>query len=205
MGISRLFFFAFSFSSFSSIFKASSDNHFAFLHFLLLGMVLITTSWAMLWTSSIVLQVLCLSDLIPWIYWLLPLTYLNALVVFPAFFDLSLNFAVRSSWSEPQSAPGFVFADCIEISIVCKEYNQSDFGNDHLVMSMCRVISCVVGRGCLLWPAHSLGTTPLAFFLLHFVLQGQTCLLLQIQSPMMIRTSVFGVSFFWSKGSCRSS
>ena len=32
----------------------------------------------------------------------------------------------------------------------CKEYNQSDFGVDHLVMSMCRVFSCVVGRGCLL-------------------------------------------------------
>ena len=31
-----------------------------------------------------------------------------------------------------------------------KEYNQPDFGVDHLVMSMCRVVSCVVGRGCLL-------------------------------------------------------
>ena len=31
-----------------------------------------------------------------------------------------------------------------------KEYNLSDFGVDHLVMSMCRVFSCVVGRGCLL-------------------------------------------------------
>ena len=32
----------------------------------------------------------------------------------------------------------------------CKEYNQSDFGVVHLVMSTCRVVSCVVGRGCLL-------------------------------------------------------
>ena len=32
----------------------------------------------------------------------------------------------------------------------CKEYNQSDFGIDHLVMSMCRVFSCVVERGYLL-------------------------------------------------------
>ena len=47
----------------------------------------------------------------------------------------------------------------------------------HLVMSMCRVISCVVGRGCLLWPACSLDKTLLAFALLHFVIQGQTCLL----------------------------
>ena len=32
----------------------------------------------------------------------------------------------------------------------CKEYNQSDFAVGHLVMSVCRVFSCVVGRGCLL-------------------------------------------------------
>ena len=37
-------------------------------------------------------------------------------------------------------------------------------------MSMCRVFSCVVGRGCLLWPVCSLGKTLLAFALLHSVL-----------------------------------
>ena len=31
----------------------------------------------------------------------------------------------------------------------CKEYNQSDFGVDRLVMSIYRVLSCVVGRECL--------------------------------------------------------
>ena len=36
-----------------------------------------------------------------------------------------------------------------------KESNQSDFRFDPLVMSMYRVISSVVGRGCLLWPVHS--------------------------------------------------
>ena len=45
-------------------------------------------------------------------------------------------------------------------------------------MSMCRVFSCVVGRGCFLWPVRSLGKTVLAFALLHSVLQGQICLLL---------------------------
>ena len=55
----------------------------------------------------------------------------------------------------------------------CKEYNQSDFSIDHLVTFMCRVISCVVGRGCLLWPLCSVIKTLLAFALLHFVLQGQ--------------------------------
>ena len=47
-------------------------------------------------------------------------------------------------------------------------------------MSMCRVFSCVVGRGCLLWPVHFLGKTLLVFALVHSVLQGQICLLLQV-------------------------
>ena len=47
-------------------------------------------------------------------------------------------------------------------------------------MSMCRVISCVVGRGCLLSPVGSLGKTLLAFALLNSVFQGQICLLLQV-------------------------
>ena len=47
-------------------------------------------------------------------------------------------------------------------------------------MSMCRVFSCVIGRGCLLWPVCSLGKTLLSFAMLHSVLQGQICLLLQV-------------------------
>ena len=47
-------------------------------------------------------------------------------------------------------------------------------------MSMCRVFCCVVGIGCLLWPVHFLGKTLLVFALLHSVLQGQICLLLQV-------------------------
>ena len=42
-------------------------------------------------------------------------SYLNGLVVFSTFFNLSLNLAIRSSWSEPQSVHGLVFADCIEL------------------------------------------------------------------------------------------
>ena len=63
-------------------------------------------------------------------------------------------------------------------------------------MSMCRVFSCVVGRGCLLWPVHSLGKTLLAFALLYFVLQGQTCLLLQVSLEFIILRS----SPLWWKG-----
>ena len=47
-------------------------------------------------------------------------------------------------------------------------------------MSMCRVFSCVVGRGCLLWPVHFLCKTLLVFALLHSIFQGQICLLLQV-------------------------
>ena len=91
----------------------------------------ISSSWAWFWSLphvqcykplSIVLQALCLLDLIPWLYFSPPLqnhkgiwfrSYLNGLVVFPTFFNLSLNLAIRSSWSEPQSAPSLVFPDCI--------------------------------------------------------------------------------------------
>ena len=74
--------------------------------------------------------------------------------------------------------------------------NQSDFSVDHLVMSMCRVFSCVVGRGCLLWPVCSLGKTLLAFALLRSVLQGQICLLLQVILDFLLLHS----SPLWWKG-----
>ena len=49
MGISFLFSFGIAKASllFSAICKASSDNHFAFLHFFFLGMVLITVLWTL--------------------------------------------------------------------------------------------------------------------------------------------------------------
>ena len=59
---------------FSAIWKASSDNQFAFLLFFFLGMVLITASCTIHKSPSIVLQALCFSDLIPWIYLSLPLS-----------------------------------------------------------------------------------------------------------------------------------
>ena len=42
---------AFTLFLFSTIYKASSDNHLAFWHFLFFGMVLIAASWTMLHTS----------------------------------------------------------------------------------------------------------------------------------------------------------
>ena len=58
---------------FSAICKASSDNHFAFLHFFFLGMVWSLPLVQCHVSPSIVLQALCLSNLIPWIYLSLPL------------------------------------------------------------------------------------------------------------------------------------
>ena len=57
---------------FSAICKASSDSHFAFLHFFFLGMVLITASWTMSRTS-VHHSSDTLSHLIPCIYLSLPL------------------------------------------------------------------------------------------------------------------------------------
>ena len=120
MVISFFFSFAFCFFLFLAICKASSDNHFDFLHFFFLEMVLIMAFCTMLQTS--VHSSSCiLSDLIHWLYLSLPLYNCKGFdlghtwVVFPTFFNLSLNLAIRSSWSEPQSAPGLVFADCIEL------------------------------------------------------------------------------------------
>ena len=82
--------------------------------------------------------------------------------------NLSPNFAIMSSWSEPQSAPSLVFADCIErLHLHLQRIYQFDFGIDHLVMSIYRVISFVVEGGGWLWPVCSLGRTLLAFALLH--------------------------------------
>ena len=58
---------------FSVICKVSSDRHFAFLHFFFLGLVLITRSYVMVWTSVHSSSRFCVSDLIPWIYFSLPL------------------------------------------------------------------------------------------------------------------------------------
>ena len=53
-------------------------------------------------------------------------------------------------------------------------------------MSLCRVISCVVGSGCLLWSFCSLSKYLLAFAMLHSVLQGQTCLLFQVSLDFLL-------------------
>ena len=53
-------------------------------------------------------------------------------------------------------------------------------------MSMCKFISCVIGRGGLLWWLCYFGRILLAFPLLHFVLWGQMCLLLQVPLDFLL-------------------
>ena len=86
-------------------------------------------------------------------------SYLNGLMVFPhlklqpEFCNKELMIWVTvSSWSCFCWLNSFSFFGF-------KKYNQSDFSIDYLVMSMCRVISWVVGKGYLVWPACSLEKT----------------------------------------------
>ena len=61
---------------------------------------------------------------------------------------------------------------------------------------MCRVFSCVIEWRCLLWPVYFLGKTLLAFALLHSVLQGQICPLLQVSLDFLLLHS----NPLWWKG-----
>ena len=53
-------------------------------------------------------------------------------------------------------------------------------------MSMCRVVSYVVGRICLLLAVCSLGKILLTFFMFYFIVQGKTCLLLQVSLNFLL-------------------
>ena len=116
--LSRVFL-AFHFLLSSVICKVSSNNRFAFLHFFFLGMVFITAFCTVLWTSingsSGTLSTrsnLVTSTMKSCRIWFT--SYLNGLVVFPIFFNLSFNFTIRSSWREAQSALDCIFADHTE-------------------------------------------------------------------------------------------
>ena len=57
-----------------------------------------------------------------------------------------LPFPSPGDLPNPGIEPG---SPALEADALTSEYNQSDFGIDRLVMSIRRVISCVVGGGCL--------------------------------------------------------
>ena len=108
-------------------------------------------------------------------------SYIFFLIQMDVFFNISLNLTIRSSWSQPQSAPSLVFFWLYRVSPSLAAKN---ILNLILVSTMwqcpCVVFSCVVGRGCLLWPVCSLGKTLFAYALLQSIFQGQICLLLQV-------------------------
>ena len=91
-----------------------------------------------------------------------------------------------------------------------QKYSQSDFGIDHLVMSMCRVFSCVVARGCLLPPVcsrqNSVSLLPASFCTPRWNLSVTPDVswlpAFAFQSSIMKRTSFLSVS---SRRSYRSS
>ena len=122
----------------------------------------------------------------------------------------SLNFAIRSSWYEPQSAPSLDFAYCIASPSLATK----NIINLILVWTIWW-FPCV--ESSLLLLGESVSYDPcillaklLVFVQLHFVLQGQICLLFQVswlstfavKSPIIKRTSFFCVS---CRRSCRSS
>ena len=108
IGISFLFSFAFCFFSFlSDLLRPPQTTILSFC---------ISFSWGWSWSlppvqcqelPSIVLQALCLSDLVSSIYLSLPLYSRKEFNLGHTwlFFNLNLNLAIRSSQSEPQSAP----------------------------------------------------------------------------------------------------
>ena len=53
------------------------------------------------------------------------------------------------------------------------------------MMSKCRVVSCIIQRGCLLWPVYSLGKT-VSLCPASFLHQGQTCLFLQVSLHFLL-------------------
>ena len=72
---------------------------------------------------------------------------------FPYFLQFKCKFGKKEFmiWATVSSWSCFCWLYRAFSILGCKEYNQSDFGVDHLVKSMCRVFYCVVGRGYLLY------------------------------------------------------
>ena len=126
----HLFFSPLPFTSplFSAICKASSDNHFAFLHFFFFRWFWSLPPVQCHEPPSIVLQALCPSDIIPWIYLSLLLYNHKGFDLgqpewssgFPYFLQFKAEFGNKEFiiWATVSSQFCFVlfcFADCIEL------------------------------------------------------------------------------------------
>ena len=115
---------------------------------------------------------------------------------FPYFLQFKSEFFSKELmiWATVNSRSCFCWLYRASPSLAAK--NIINFGIDHLVISMCRIVCCVVERECLLWLVCSFDKTLLAFALLHFVFQGQTCLLLQVSLDFLLLHS----NPLWWKG-----
>ena len=104
-------------------------------------------------------------------------------MVCPTLLNLSLKFAIRSSWSEPQSAPGLIFwwlYRAFPSSSAKNIYNQCDFSIAHLVIPCVESFFVLLEMSVCFDQSIFFNKTLLAFALLHFVLQGQSCLQLWV-------------------------
>ena len=114
-------------------------------------------------------------------------------MVFPTFVNLSLNLAIRISWSQPQScffwlhrAPSFAAKNIInQISV--------------LTIWWCQCVELSLGllEKVVCYDLFVLLTKLLlSVALLHYVLQGQTCLLFQVSFDFLLLHS----NLLWWKG-----
>ena len=135
-------------------------------------------------------------------------TWMNGLVVLPAFFNCSLNLAIRNSWSEPQSALGLCFPWLYRASPSLAAKNIINLISVLMIWwCPCVVFSCVVRRGCLLWPMCSLGKTlPHHCMTSHLYLKSASLmpaylwsgfLLTMHYAKIVLRTLIF-YSMFWN-------
>ena len=109
-------------------------------------------------------------------------------MVLPYFLQFKSQFAIRNSWSEPQSAPCLLFADCIQLlySLAAKNVINlisvlTIWWHPCVEFSLVLLEEGVCYDQCVL-----LTKTLLAFAQLHFVLQGQTYLLLQVSLGLLL-------------------
>ena len=108
----------------SAICKDSSNNHFAFFVFFFFGVILFTTSCTILWTSVHSFSGTLLTRFSPLNLFIISTansygiwfkSHLAGLLFFLVLFSLSLDFAMRSWWSESKSDPGLIFTDCTQL------------------------------------------------------------------------------------------
>ena len=158
-------------------------------------MVLIPAPCTMSWTS-IHSSSSTLSDLIPWIFLSLPLYNhkgfdLELSSGFPYFLQFKPEFGKKEF---------MIWATVSSRSCFCWLYRPSPSLATKHIISLISVLTiwwcpCMksspvfIGKGYLLWPMRSLGKILLTFALLHSVLQGEICLLLQVFLDVLLLRS----------------